>query len=75
MLYNRYGYALLALVLLECFQWREGAEQDTGEMSGGISTVAIVLFLKTHPSATKGLVRFTEPHLAPLRMEINCLQL
>ena len=49
MLYNRYGYALLALVLLECFLRREGAEQDTGEMSGGISTgaiVAIALFLK-----------------------------
>jgi len=50
MLYNRYGYALLALVLLECFQRREGAEQDTGEMSSGISPgviVAITLFLKS----------------------------
>ena len=51
MLYNRYGYALLGLVLLECFQRKEGAEQDAGEMPGGISTgaiAAIALFLKAN---------------------------
>ena len=49
MLYNRYGYALLGLVLIECFQRKEGEERDAGEMLGGISTgaiVAIALFLK-----------------------------
>jgi hypothetical protein len=49
MLYNRYGYALLGLVLVECFKRKERAEQDAGEMLGGISTgaiVAIALFLK-----------------------------
>jgi hypothetical protein len=48
-LYNRYGYALLGLVLVECFQRKEGAEQDAGEMLDGISTgaiIAIALFLK-----------------------------
>lgn len=49
MLYNRYGYALLGLVLVECFQRKEGVEHNAGEMLGGISTGAIVaigLFLK-----------------------------
>ena len=49
MVYNRYGYALIGLLLVECFQRKEGAEKDAGEMLGGISTgaiVAIVLFLK-----------------------------
>lgn len=49
MLYNRYGYGLLGLILVECFQRKKGAEQDAGEMLGGISTgaiVAFVLFLK-----------------------------
>ena len=49
MVYNRYGYALLGLLLVECFQRMEGPEQDAGEMLGGISTgavVAIALFLK-----------------------------
>jgi hypothetical protein len=48
-LYNRYGYALLGLVLVECFQRKEGEEQDAGEMLGGILTGAVVataLFLK-----------------------------
>jgi hypothetical protein len=48
-LYNRYGYALLGLVLIECFQRKEGEERDAGEILGGISTgavVAITLFLK-----------------------------
>jgi len=54
-LYNRYGYALLGLVLVECFQRKEGEEQDAGEMLGGISTgaiVAIALFLKASYFAT-----------------------
>ncbi len=49
MVYNRYGYALLGLLLVECCQRKEGAEQDAGEMLGGISTgaiVAIMFFLK-----------------------------
>lgn len=49
MLYNRYGYALLGLALVECFQRKGGSEQAAGEMLGGISTgaiVAIALFLK-----------------------------
>lgn len=47
--YNRYGYALLGLVLVECFCLKEGKEQDAAELLGGISTgavVAIALFLK-----------------------------
>lgn len=49
MVYNRYGYALLGLVLIECFQRKEVAEQEFSEMLGGVSTgatVAIALFLK-----------------------------
>ena len=49
MTYNRYGYALLGLLLVECFQRKKGMEQDAGEMPGGISSgaiVAIALFLK-----------------------------
>src|SRR5208337_1301460 len=49
MLYNRYGYALLGLVLLECTQRKEGAHRDAGEMPGGLSTgalAAVALFLK-----------------------------
>ena len=48
-LYNRYGYALLGLVLIECFQRMEDEQQDANDMFGGISTGAIVvvaLFLK-----------------------------
>ena len=51
MLYNRYGYALLGLVLLECFRRREGEGEGGGEILGGISTgaiVAIALFLKAN---------------------------
>jgi hypothetical protein len=51
MLYNRYGYALLGLVLVECLQRKHGAEHDAGEMLGGISTgaiVAVALFLKAN---------------------------
>ncbi len=53
MAYNRYGYALLALVLIECFARfprPEQVENASGrEFPGGISTgviVAILLFLK-----------------------------
>jgi hypothetical protein len=49
MVYNRYGYALLGLVLVECLQRSEGAEEHAGEMLGGISTgvaMALALFLK-----------------------------
>lgn len=49
MVYNRYGYALLGLVLLECLQRSEGTEENAGEFWGGISTgvaVALALFLK-----------------------------
>jgi hypothetical protein len=49
MLYNRYGYALLGLLLVECFQQKQGMKHDNGDMLGGISTGAILgiaLFLK-----------------------------
>jgi hypothetical protein len=53
MVYNRYGYALLALVLLECFGRVPRPEPGDGaanrELLGGISTgvvVGILLFLK-----------------------------
>jgi len=53
MVYNRYGYALLALVLLECFGRVPGAKLEGAtaprEFAGGFSTgviVAILLFLK-----------------------------
>jgi hypothetical protein len=49
MVYNRYGYALLGLLLVECFRRKEGVGQNAGEMIGGMSTgaiMAIVLFLK-----------------------------
>ncbi len=48
-LYNRYGYALIGLALVECFQRKKEAERGAGEILGGISTgtiVAITLFLK-----------------------------
>lgn len=51
MLYNRYGYALLGLLLVECLQNKGGEEQDTGTMPGSISTgaiVAITFFLKAN---------------------------
>ncbi|HEY1220578.1 MAG: hypothetical protein ABSE42_08335 [Bryobacteraceae bacterium] len=46
MVYNRYGYALLGLILMETFQARRGGR---GELTGGISTGAALglsLFLK-----------------------------
>ena len=49
MVYNRYGFALVGLVLLECLQRSEGTEENAGEHWGGISTgaaMALALFLK-----------------------------
>ena len=43
MLYNRYGYALLGLVVLECF--RPGETTLIGGISTGVVSVAL-LFLK-----------------------------
>jgi hypothetical protein len=49
MVYNRYGYALIGLLLVECFQRQKATNQDAGELLGGVSTGAIAsitLFLK-----------------------------
>lgn len=49
MLYNRYGYALLVPVLLECFQRLDRTAPRVEESLGGVSTgaaVAFALFLK-----------------------------
>jgi hypothetical protein len=49
MQYNRYGYALLVLVMLECFMPLRGAQRATEGYGGGFSTgaaAAIALFLK-----------------------------
>jgi hypothetical protein len=49
MLYNRYGYALLLPVLLECFQRLDRTATSAEEWTGGISTGAALgfaLFLK-----------------------------
>jgi hypothetical protein len=46
MVYNRYGYALVALVIVECFQ---ASKEDAGELAGGVSSgaaAALALFLK-----------------------------
>ena len=49
MVYNRYGYALVGLVMLEAFQPAGGEKRRTAERFGGISSgaaVALALFLK-----------------------------
>ena len=49
MAYNRFGFALVALVLLECLQREDGDREDAGEFTGGLSTgmaMALALFLK-----------------------------
>lgn len=49
MFYNRYGYALIALVLVECLQLPQGPKQEGEERFGGFSTGAaagLMLFLK-----------------------------
>ena len=49
MVYNRYGYALLSLILIETFQTAESIERGSGELAGGFSSgaaIALALFLK-----------------------------
>lgn len=49
MLYNRYGYALVILVMLECFTQDAEMKRGSEYFSGGVSTgvaMAIALFLK-----------------------------
>jgi hypothetical protein len=49
MAYNRWGYALLVIVLVECFQRLEKPERGAEEWLGGVSTgaaVALALLLK-----------------------------
>lgn len=49
MVYNRYGFALVGLVLVECVQRSEDTEGNAGELLGGFSTgtaMALALFLK-----------------------------
>ena len=49
MVYNRYGYALAGLVVLECVQPVEDLAVESGEMLGGLSTGAalgLALFTK-----------------------------
>ena len=49
MTYNRYGYALLVLVLMECFQRPDTPTSSAEEWLGGLSTgaaLALALFLK-----------------------------
>ena len=49
MVYNRYGYALLGLVMLESFHTVEGRRREKEEWIGGVSSgaaAALALFLK-----------------------------
>jgi hypothetical protein len=49
MVYNRYGYALLVIVLVECFQRIDRSDGAPKELLGGLSTgvaLALTLFLK-----------------------------
>ena len=49
MVYNRYGYALLVIVLVECFQRIDRSAAAPKELLGGFSTgvaLALTLFLK-----------------------------
>jgi hypothetical protein len=49
MLANRYAFALVGLVLIECMQRAEGTESNAGELLGGLSTgtaMALALFTK-----------------------------
>ena len=48
MVYNRYGFALVGLVIVECLQRSADTEEQAGERWGGISTgvaMALALFL------------------------------
>lgn len=60
MIYNRYGYALLVLILLECFQRLDMPNPNRQEWLGGLSTGAalgLALFLKaSYLLAALGLV-------------------
>jgi len=49
MVYNRYGYALLVIILAECFQHIDGSGLGSKEILGGSSTgaaLSLTLFLK-----------------------------
>jgi len=51
MLYNRYGYALIVLILVECFQPAREPERELEDWLGGISTgaaAALTFFLKAN---------------------------
>jgi hypothetical protein len=51
MVYNRYGYALLGLAIIECFVKKDGKQHSCDEFIGGISTgviLALCLFLKAN---------------------------
>ena len=51
MVYNRYGYALLALIMVDVFPMNGGRQQGRTEFIGGVSSgavVAITLFLKAN---------------------------
>jgi hypothetical protein len=51
MLYNRYGYALIVLVVVECFQPARGPKLELEDCLGGISTgaaAALTFFLKAN---------------------------
>jgi len=60
MAYNRYGYALLVLVLIECFQPTKASATSVEEWVGSVSTgaaIGLALFLKASFSlAGMGLV-------------------
>ena len=58
MVYNRYGYALLGLIMVETFQ-TTGCRKKSGEFWGGISTgvaTAISLFLKANYFFAAGIL-------------------
>ncbi|MGD0580665.1 MAG: hypothetical protein ABSC08_17270 [Bryobacteraceae bacterium] len=49
MVHNRYSFALVGLVLMECLQRLKGRDENAGEFWGGVSTgaaMAVALFLK-----------------------------
>ena len=49
MVYNRYGYAVLVIVLVECFQRTDRSGRGSKELLGGLSTgvaLSLTLFLK-----------------------------
>ena len=59
MLYNRYGYALVGLVIIECFQRRGEGASASEEWIGGLSTgaaTALALSLKATYFVAGGLI-------------------